>query len=60
MICFVLALFSWGAEAAEPSPVHGIVSAVPFVLAVPYRSDWTAEHPEVRGGTLLVIDVDPS
>ncbi len=37
-----------------------LVLALPFVLDVPYRSDWSAEHPEVRGGTLLVLDVDPS
>ena len=60
MIAFVLGLLAGAAEAAEPaepSPVRGIVSAVPFVLEVPYRSDWSAEHPEVRGGTVLVLDL---
>lgn len=60
MISFFLALWLGGAEAAEPSAVRGIVSALPFVLSEPYHSDWTAEHPEVRGGTLLVLDVEPS
>lgn len=58
MICFLLILLSGVAGSAEP--VRGIVAAVPFVLDMPYRSDWTAEHPEVRSGTLLVLDVDPS
>lgn len=60
MIVFVLGLLAGVAGAAEPLPVRGIVSAVPFVLTVPYRSDWAAEHSEVRGGTLLVLDVEPS
>lgn len=43
-----------------PSPVRAVVSATPFVLDVPYRSDWRADRPEVRAGTLLVLDVDPA
>ncbi|GDX79954.1 hypothetical protein LBMAG42_17650 [Deltaproteobacteria bacterium] len=60
MIVFVLGLLAGVAGAAEPPPVRGIVSAVPFTLSVPYRSDWSAEHPEVRSGTLLVLDVESS
>ncbi|MSQ01159.1 MAG: hypothetical protein EXR71_04590 [Myxococcales bacterium] len=44
--------------AAEP--VLRVVSATPFVLLEPYRSDWSAAHPVVRGGTVLVLQVDPA
>ncbi len=37
-----------------------VVSATPFVLVEPYRSDWSAAHPVVRGGTVLVLEVDPA
>ncbi len=57
---FAFVLLLQAATAGEPSPVRGILSATPFSLGAAYRSDWSAEHPEVRGGTVLVVDVDPA
>lgn len=60
MTWFAFVLLMQQATAGEPSPVRGILSATPFSLGAAYRSDWSAEHPEVRGGTVLVVEVDPA
>jgi hypothetical protein len=55
-----VALFSAGAWAGEAPAVRAVVSAEPFVLTSPYAYAWSAEAPEVRGGTLLELDVAPA
>ncbi len=47
------------AAALGAEPLVRVVSAAPFVLLESYRSDWSAAHPEVAGGTVLVLEVDP-
>lgn len=43
------------------TPVGGVtlIAARPFTLQVPYVHDWRAERPQVQGGMLLVLGVDP-
>ncbi len=52
------------AHAAPPvddgHAVRAILSATPFELTTSYTYDWSAEHPDVKSGTLLVLDVDPA
>lgn len=40
--------------------VRAIISAQTFKLEQPYRYDWSAEHPQVREGLLLQLEVDPA
>lgn len=40
--------------------VHAVLSAIPFQLEAAYSYDWTAEHPMIQSGTVLVLDVDPA
>jgi hypothetical protein len=46
----------------ETTPVGGVelVLARPFTLQTPYEHEWRAERPEVAGGLLLVLKVDPA
>lgn len=60
MSWITLTLLCGELAAGEPSPIRGIVSAVPVTLATPYRSDWSAERPEVSAGTVLTLDIDPA
>ena len=43
-----------------PAPVRGLLYARPFTLETPFRYDWSAEHPEVRSGLMLVLEADPA
>ena len=43
-----------------PAPVRGLLYARPFTLETPFRYDWSAEHPEVRSGLVLVLEADPA
>jgi len=43
-----------------PAPVRGLLYARPFTLDTPFRYDWSAEHPEVRAGLMLVLEADPA
>ena len=43
-----------------PAPVRGLLYARPFTLGTPFRYDWSAEHPEVREGLMLVLEADPA
>ena len=43
-----------------PAPVRGLLYARPFTLDTPFRYDWSAEHPEVREGLMLVLEADPA
>jgi len=43
-----------------PAPVRGLLYARPFTLETPFRYDWSAEHPEVRSGLVLVLETDPA
>lgn len=62
----IQALLLSTALAAEPTllddghAVRSILAVQPFVLEHPYRYDWCAEHPWIRSGLLLVLDVDPA
>lgn len=40
--------------------VHTVLSAIPFQLDAAYSYDWSAEHPMIKSGTVLVLDVDPA
>ena len=60
MSWIALTLLCGELAAGEPSPIRGIVSAVPVTLAAPYRSDWSAERPEVSACTVLTLDIDPA
>jgi len=42
-----------------PVPIRGIVAARPFRVATAFPHTWRAEKPEVTGGWLLVLSVDP-
>jgi hypothetical protein len=43
-----------------PAPVRSVLYARTFTLEAGFRSDWSAEHPEVREGTILVLEADPA
>lgn len=43
-----------------PAPVRGVLYARPFTLDAPFRYDWSAEHPEVSSGLVLVLEADPA
>lgn len=43
-----------------PVAAGGVLYAQPFTLETPFRSDWSAERPEVREGMLLVIEAEPA
>ena len=43
-----------------PAPVRNVLYARPFTLEAGFRSDWSAERPEVREGTILVLEADPA
>lgn len=43
-----------------PAPVRGLLYARPFTLDTPFRYEWSAEHPEVRSGLMLVLEADPA
>ncbi|MCU0254824.1 MAG: hypothetical protein MUE47_09845 [Acidobacteria bacterium] len=43
-----------------PAAVRGLVYARPFTLDTPFRYDWSAEHPEVSSGLMLVLEADPA
>ena len=45
---------------ATPAPIRGLLYARPFTLETPFRYDWSAEHPEVRDGLMLVLEADPA
>lgn len=47
------------AALAGDGGVREVLYAQPFVLEAPYRDDWSAEHPPVDRGTVLVLRVDP-
>jgi len=63
-ICtLIMALPVWACEKAFPLPetpaaVTDIVYARPFTLERGFRYDWSAEHPTVSAGTLVVLIVD--
>ena len=40
--------------------MRGLLYARPFTLETPFRYDWSAEHPEVRSGLVLVLETDPA
>jgi hypothetical protein len=42
-----------------PAAVLELISARPFVLGAPYRTEWREEQPEVAAGYILVLKVDP-
>lgn len=50
-----------GGQRETPRPVATaqVLLARPFTLEVPFRSDWSAERPQVSSGVLLVISADP-
>jgi len=45
---------------STPAGVKGLLYARPFVLDQGYEFEWRAEHPVVKAGWLLVLDVDPA
>lgn len=45
---------------ATPVAVTRVLFARPFTMQAPFRYDWSAVHPEVREGMMLVIECDPA
>ncbi len=43
-----------------PAPVRGVIYARAFTLENGFRYEWSADRPEVREGTILVIEADPA
>ncbi len=39
--------------------VHAILSVTPFTVTTPYKYEFSAEHPNVKSGLILVLDSDP-
>lgn len=57
----LLASLAFAADVLDDGhAVHAITAAVPFTLTTPYAYDWSADHPQVKSGTILVLDVDPA
>lgn len=44
---------------STPVAVTRVLVARSFTLQTPFRYDWSADKPEVREGTMLVIECDP-
>jgi hypothetical protein len=45
---------------ATPAPAGAVIYARTFVLDAGFRFEWSAEKPEVREGTIVVIEADPA
>lgn len=45
---------------STPVAVTRVLYARSFSLQTPFRYDWSADHPEVREGMMLVIECDPA
>jgi hypothetical protein len=43
-----------------PAPVRGVLFARAFTLDTGFRYGWSADHPEVREGWMLVLEADPA
>ena len=42
-----------------PQPIDSLVYAEHFTVEQPFEYSWSADKPQVREGTILVIDADP-